>query len=425
MEITTSAAPAAAPAAPAAEPSSTPASSPVDYSITSDSAILESAFAPKEEPPAERPAVDTETKVPVEAKEAVEDKTETKQVDEEIDATTPDPEDLKRMFKAHPEARAAWHRDRQFREVFQTPAEAREYRELLPTLEYAKEVVQQAETLLAADRLFMTDPGTFAQRLADANPKAFFGMLERARSSAYAKDPVQYREKVAEPMWRDTITRLKQSASEAQNEELDIACQIFEEALGLAKGKPAAQTGPVDPRIRAYEDLEKRARNDYGRMAQSFNQTVERDVDATVQKVIADLVQKPAGLSEKALGRLIEDVAKDVYTALDANGHVKATFVRMVEQGDYSKAHLDRITDFVRKQASQLAPSRVKTHLNAWTKDYLQLNGAQLRAAESIPNRKDVGATSPSSANSKPTPKIDSQFYRTHSDLDILNDNTL
>lgn len=427
MEVTApvTAAPAAAPAAPApaapapaAAPSTPTPSQSVDYSKTSDDAILDDAFGPKEKPADEPPVDDTEVKPSVETKPAVDDLKKDEPAEE--DPTAPVPEDLKRIFKTHPEARAAWYRDQQFRESFATPAEARAYRQMFPTQEYAQQVLVQAQTLLDADRLFQTDPATFTQKLSEGNVPAFFQVLKEARNVAYSTDPAQYGEVYAKPVAMDIGANLRRIAAETGDADLNTALDIVAEYLGMAEAAPSAAAGPVDPRIADYERLRSSAQLAQAQARQSFSQTLLGDLEGGIRGVVTELVGKPAGVPEKALSRAVEDIVTDLYDVLGKNGHVSRTVENMQRQGDLSPAHRKQIVDFVLSHTRQVAPTKVKAHLNEWTTNLLQINKEQLsRAAQ--PNRRDVGTSNPSGAPnaSRSGGPID---YKKVSDDDIMAD---
>lgn len=379
-------------------------------------------------PAAETPAEDTdkgEEKPAAEEAKAVTDG-EGKETEKKDEADRPysehiEPEELKRTFKAHPQLRDAWYAEKAFREVFPTVAEAREFKSVFPTLDIAKRAAEHQSFLLELDKQYATDPAGFAARLQKGNPEAFYALLRDSRDVAYQADPKAYRDNYAEPAVRDAVGNLADLAAQHGDEDLAAAVKIIEDRLGWSGGESKGRLPDDDPRIREYEQL-KAQQSQYRQEAfNGFSSSADRAVDEGIAKAVQEAVGTPSGMSEKALARIVKEVAEEIRGDIRSRAQLLALYDAKKRAGNLSKEHHDETVNFLLTHAKQYVPAKVRVHLNEWTNEILRTNAADRERQKAVPARKEVGG----GVTSTPTPKIplkpDHDFYRKHSDDAILN----
>ena len=408
--------------------SSSTASQTVDYSSLSDDKILEDAFAPKESSTEETPADEEgDEPKPPEAKQS-DDKQKKDQPeqtqDEEEDVNPdrePEPENLKRAFKAHPELRKAFYREKEFTKIFNTPAEAREMRELFPTMEYAKAALSQAKVLLDADALYTNDPTQFAQRLQSGNPEAFFTFLSKSRNVAYQASPEGYRNSVAVPVARDLIDNLKDIASDSNDEDLGIAIQVLEDRLGWQASEKRPRISDDDPRIQELNRL-KAEQSSRGQEAfTNFSRSADRSVVDGILKMISDSIGTPEGMPKKVIDSVTRETVGDVWNTLKANPHALSTYESLKRQGNLSPEHANQVTQFLLGHAKQIAAGKLRARMSEWTKEIVGANVALREKLKSAPNNKDVGASGGAPSGGRGKYSRGNIDYRKVSDDDIIN----
>lgn len=397
-------------------------SSEFSYATHSDDDILGIG---EDDAAGEAPAEDADAKTSAEAK-SVEGK--------EAQPTTPDPakpaeepevpqiepEQLKQIFKKNPELRNSWYSEKAYREVFPTVAEARAIKEIFPNAEVAKQAASHQQMLIDMDQMYIKDPAQFAARMYKGNPEAYKAFISSTRESLYNVDPNAYRESMAKPAVRDTVENLKEIARESQDEDLAAALDILEDRLGFkAEAARAAAAGPVDPRIADYERLKTEAKAyGEGRTA-AFSRAVDDVYFANLDHVIAAAVGKPSGMSEAALTMVKAEIRQEIGKVLAARPDLKAVYETKKRFGDRSVKHAQDAAAFLLQYAQQFVPRAASARMNAWTKEILAANKAELAAKDAVPKRKDIGSGGVVRGNPKTKGRID---YSKMSDDDILND---
>lgn len=418
----------------AVESTGAPDSAPVDtgsasspefsYGKVSDDQILgigEFDVEDEDEAAGEAPADEASAKpAPVEAKS-----TEQPGQERKLDITDPEapiseviePEEMKALFKQHPSLRDTWYREKAYKEVYPTVAEARAVKEFFPTAELAKQASDQQALLLDIDRLYTEEPAQFASKLIQSNPGAFKQFMDAARPVLHQLSPTAYRTMVAEPIVRDLVENFKEITAKNGDEELAAALEIIEERLGFNVEARNRAIADQDPRIRAAEQMRSERAQSAKDSFDSFSDRVHSAYWDGLHKVVAEAIGKPTAMSDKAVEMVSREIVEEVADALAARTDLQRIFEAQKRNGDFSAQHQAKVADFVLRYARQIVPTKARARLTAWTNDILRVNAADIKKKVDAPVKKDIGAGSGASTPKAKSKKIN---YRTTSDDDIL-----
>lgn len=388
----------------------------------SDDEILASVDeTPAAETPAEEPEAEAEkpAETPVEAKPVeTEEKPEESKEEDEGEFREPEPENLKRAFKAHPELKDAFYTAKAFKDVIGTVREAREYRELFPSLEDAKLAQAHAQALLNLDTLYVTDPADLLTRMYAGNPEAFDALAAQVRGVVHQLAPQTYKKEIAEPIFRDVITNFSDRAVEEGDEDLVKAIEIIRDRLGWTE-KARRPTGPPDPRIAKLEQLERRQAEEAKNALVTFASHTDRAVADAIGNEIQTAFSKfpPESLPAGVRDVVTRQVLADVWRAVNANQYLTSIYNAQKSSGDTSLENMERLVASRLSQAKPFIGQKVAAMMKKITAEAVAASQKGAKQAQAAAQRKDVGAGSGSPAGTPPK-KID---YRKTTDDDILS----
>ncbi len=404
--------------------SSTPAK--IDYSKVSDNDIAAMELPSKSESPVEESESDSEDTAttseaaPVESKPVVKDaESADLDSDDEDSFQEPEPDNLKRAFKTHPELRDAFYRDKKFREVIGSVKEARGYKELFPTVEDARMASDHAQALLTLDNLYVTDPADLLTKLHRGNAQAFENLMGSSREVFYALNPTAYGETVAKPVIMDYVENVRETAESEGDENLVAAMDILRNRMGWDQKDSKVKAQPAyDPRIKKLEDYERRDADQYRNSLYSFGASADQGVVEGIRAEIeATFNRLPAnGILPGVKAVVAQQLLSEVMQALDANKYLTNIYNAQKLKGDFSENHFRGLVNSRLAQAKPLIGKRVVSMLKKLTADTLATNQKELKQGVEASQRKDVGAGSGQSVSPARSGKID---YRRTSNEDI------
>lgn len=382
---------------------------------------------PVEEPAETEDESSEEESTEVEAKPVetdTEKQEETSEDEEEF--REPEPENLKRTFKAHPELRDAFYRDKAFTQVIGSVKEARTYKELLPTVEAAQAALTQAQAMVNLDYVYKTNPADVITRLATADPQSFEKMVEQIRPVLSSVNPRIYREMIAEPVFSDVLNNLYKQADSEMDADLVGAIDFIKARLGMdTRARRDAAAVPTDPRVRQQleelNQLKAEREAEYRQSVQGFaiqaDRAVVDSIEEEVDTVFAKLPQDglPAGVKDVVKGQIVQEV----WRALDANRYLTSIYNAQKFSGDTSQEHIEKIVEDRFNQAKPHISRVTAAMMKKLTRETVASSQRDLKNAQASSTRKEVGAGA-NVTTSTPPKKID---YRKVSSWDIINGN--
>jgi len=288
-----------------------------------------------------------------------------------------------------------------FREQFQTPGEARAFRELVPTLEDAKDLVKAREDRDNLDYGLNNDPVGLVHGLHEtAGPQLTNLLAALPRALADLRDAQgQPDEKpfriLAATMFRSTIENLRERTTD---ESLLEAIEMVEAAAGV-KAKAGEEDKLLkNPRVQALmrENEEHRKQGELAQQERinNFSVTVEESFRGSLGKEIdsflAPVFKQAAftdGAKQQILGEILGYVEEKVAPWLAGNR------MQVLRSGTLDKAHADTAVKTLLGRARPfLRSNEVKGILTHWTRDILGANGREISRREQIASRRDVGS---------------------------------
>ena len=394
-----------------------------------DDEILDSAFDAPEDPPAEtpdttddEPAVDAapegDTKT-VAAEDTTRQEEKPAEEDDEELLRGPEPENLKRAFKAHPELRDAFYSAKAFRDTIGSVKEARAYKEMFPSIEEAEMAREHAAMLLNLDQLYSTDPDQLFVKLRDGSPEIFEGLVKQIRPVIHSLTPESYRREIGDPVMRDVLGNFRQAAQASQDENLLAAVEIIEEKLGFAAQPQPTQPRNDDPRIAEWERWKAGQAQGQVRAVEAFAYETERGVlEAVAKEIDATLSKVPqTGILPGVMDVVRQQILSEVANELNADRYQTAKHNSYKYSGDTRPEHRNAIVNARLAQAKPRIAPKVAKMLKKLTTTVVEANKAELKRADAQSQRKEVGSGGAAPPMPRPT-KID---YRRVSDDDILN----
>ncbi len=367
---------------------------------------------------------------------------------------TQDPAQLRGIFKAHPDLRNAYYSDKAFRQHFPTVAEARQYREALPTVEDLNTAITARDTLADFDNLFYSDDpkasAEFLTRLQTDDADAFERMAAAVPQALYEANPQAYASRIAEPVIAGALGSLMQKAASMtgpQGQNLRNAIDVLSRHLFNRPYAEFSQRGSHQKSPREIELDRREARitqqetqRQSGEFQTFHNTTNEVAVNAVIGAIKTQLIGNPkakiTGLlkgtalegNEKAINKIVGEIYTSVDATLRANKGLTTTLrneLNAARQAGYGKEAQQKIVSLILQRAKMLIPNATKTVVTEWTNDIVRGNAARVTNARRQASRADItgaGAASntPRSSGRQRVSAGDINYGKT-SDDDILS----
>lgn len=317
-------------------------------------------------------------------------------------------EALKAIFKTPgvgPELRRSYYAEKAYREAFSTVQEAREVKQLFPTLEEAQAARDAREDFARFDQLYYENTpeahGQFLRSLQEEDPQVFQGFARQLPQALHEMDPGLYRESLAVPIVQSTLSTLRQMAEGQDDENLRNAVEVISMRL-FNQGLEAPGRAAHDPRELKLSQRES-ALADREQKAEeaSFNGFFRSANEETVTKLIGDIegmVKKalPEGTSEKAMQKIVGDVYNSLDRKLRENRDLSQQLRRAYQtakQGrDYSDRQKAAIVNLVYSRTKQALPGVAREVISEWTQGILRSNQERVTKQKTAASRVDLGS---------------------------------
>ena len=323
--------------------------------------------------------------------------------EQQAQAVTVEPPELKAIFDANPELRRAWRDEKAFREIFPTVEAAREMQKIFPTVEDARAAGQQLAELAQLDALFFSNRpeahAELARFVRHINPQAFRGL---ARAMA------QMQEESAPP-----------GVGPAQDPRRDT-----EEAKDAAPRGDAAQD---ERRSQADADASKRAVSEQDAARQNAFAAFYQEANAGAVQGVIDAIQTqverllPEGVAAGARNRVIGEIYRELDASLRGNRALAQQVRQAFRSGNLDAQHQRAVVGLIVGRARQALPAVAKKVIGEWTTGVLAASSAKFARQRAAESRVDLtGGGAPGAASRRPLTPTDIDYAKL-SDADILN----
>jgi len=303
-----------------------------------------------------------------------------------------EPENLRPVFEANPELRAAWQDAQAYRETFATPEEARAATGLLADLD-------------RMDALFFSrkpeDHAELARAVAALDPEAFSSLAQAMNGLATEAQRRRENHSVSSTLPVSTVI-----PSEARNP-----------SSGAEREIPRPQERTRDDNV-----LSNTPSAPTPAQAEFFHATnaaaVQNVLDAIESQVERLL---PEGVSKTARNRVVGEIYRELDTTLRSNRQLAQQMREAFRSGALDADHQRAIVSLIAGRARQALPGVAKRVLNEWTSTVVAANQdrrARQRAAERRVDIAGSGGAGNDGLRSMTPRDID---YARMSDADILN----
>lgn len=368
---------------------------------------------------------------------------------EEAELQLKDPTAYRQVFRAHPELRNLYYRDRAIAETFPGGVnEMRQYKEALPSLEDVQSVIEARDNLAELDGLYYSDdPSQFIERLAGEDAQAFGRLAASFPNALYNLNPEAYREHIAQPVIQSALSNLYNLALSRGDDGENLMNAVEVISMNLL-GKRFSETqrqgaGLRDPRElelqRREQTLNQREQQAQQQQFQQFHSATNEAAVTGVIGAIKAVVQgdpkaKMAGLlkgsafegNEKAQNKIIGEIYTAIDGALKANkgfvSQLQAEMRAAQRTGNYREAQ-QRIAQLSVQRAKQILPAIAKRVMGEYTELAVGQNRQRLQNMQRTQSRVDVtGAAGGPGSPGRAVPRVVPQNvnYGKTSDDDIL-----
>jgi hypothetical protein len=376
-----------------------------------------------------------------EEEEGTAEKKDDDQTEDETPDPADDPQDLRQAFKTHPQLREAYYREQAYRQEFPTVAEARQYKEALPTVEDLQSAVESRTQLQAFDDLFFSsdpkDHAAFLGELAKQDAQAFASMAAQLPAMLYQTDPQAYRDQIATPLVQTVLSNLMNTAMGKGNENLKnavdvIAFNLFGKRFAELgrQAEPTAREKQLEAQNRQYQqENQQRQTQQFEGFRNSVNETAVTKITGTIKQQIMQLAKGTALENRpKAQERIIGEIYNKVDAAIKADRALTATLRKEITQGKRDREQVTRIANLLIARGSRLIPRFAKEVVTTWKTDLLGESQQRANSTRTAAARRDITGGAGTGAPGGGGRNNAGQFtprqvdYSRTSDDDILSD---
>lgn len=367
--------------------------------------IVEKPVVPPATDELEKPAVPppdpaTEAEKPEEVDGTAEDEQEP---DLEAAASQEQISKYKDAYKLHPELRNIVARHNAILELFPDGfKEARELREMIPTLEDAERLNNEAEQYRAMGEAFRSDPVGYIESLKESDAGAFLQLAKEMPQTLATLDVGAYREQ-ARYYVTAVLENLQTALEGSDDKELQDALKLVtSRGLGMNLGSSAAtRSNRPDPRDAELERLRRREnarqREGASEAFQEFHQQVETGYsDAVVTDIEAKIKAALPTASEPQLKRMVRETWDQLQDKLAEQPQTKAQTAKAYEaarNGRVGLAEQRNLVDFLVRRAKATVPGLIKAVVTDWSSNVLRLNGKEIKERKEVAERtRDAGS---------------------------------
>ncbi len=301
---------------------------------------------------------------------------------------------FKALYKEHPELRTIVGREAAMSELFPQFSEAKQIRELFPTVEDAERSVEDSRNLRQLSEDFRTNPPAYLEALKASDEYAFQKLV--ASLPSYLEHDEQSYLTVARPIINNLFDNLYQKSH--GNAEYQTALAAVAQSLGINLGsyRPTQAAGnPELERLKAQLS-ERETRDRETQVASFFQQADSEFADRTVADI--DKALGKTGFSD----RIKETIKREVWDAV--NDEMKSQPQTMAyinqararaAQGRATSTERKDLVNFIYKRLNPVAARLLKEQISTWNKEVTAKSTADL-------TKKKAVAASTSNGNSAP-----------------------
>lgn len=274
---------------------------------------------------------------------------------------------FKHLFKDNPELRAIVGREAALSELYPTFSEAKQIRELIPTLEDAEKIVENSRALTQLSDDFRTNPSAYLDTLKHTDEYAFSKLVNAL--PAYLENDEQAYLGVARPIINNLFDNLhKQSQG---NADFQAHLTAVAQSLGINLGAYRAAT-PVNSEVdRLKAQLSEREQRDRTAQVETFFQSADSEFS---ERTIGDIDKALAktGFSD----RIKDTIKREVWDA--TNEEMKSQPQTMAyinqararaSQGRSSSSELRDLVNFTYKRLAPVTARLLKDQISTWSKE--------------------------------------------------------
>ena len=298
-----------------------------------------------------------------------------------------------------------------YRALMGTVEEAREYKQIAPTLDDLKTISEFATNYDRADRLYGTDPKAFIELLAE-DQDAFKGIareMARGMESTLRSDPQTYAE-TAKPFNDNFIGNLSRYVErDGTPEEIELFRAIVQRYVGPMNGngygQPQQQQFGMQPppqqSMEMHRFQQEKQQFEAQRHQSFFNDirsTTTDTFNAELRKYIDEKMGQ--GIPEEFRERAATDAAAEIWKFINTHPVIQSNLARIIEGGDYSPEHRQAAINAALNYAKANMQKSANA-ITAWTKLWRKTQGGTTQSKPTSPAAaqgatKDVGSGSPS-----------------------------
>jgi hypothetical protein len=294
-----------------------------------------------------------------------------------------------------------------YRDIGMPISEAKEFRQLFPTLQEAKMVGETAQRALDLRNAFAS--GTpegykyFIQSLQQENPQAFGSLIDHVADNLYNGKRDAFL-KVAARGVSNLAASLRESAKTGQAlgdipaGDLAVAADIVEKYLfgDRGNGNARPQRPPADPRVMArLQQLEQREAQYQGVQREQFTHAVRQNYQTALDGEVGKLIKEvdPDGFYDKSTtARIRSEIADKVRDAVLSNPHAANYVEGLYQNGDFSPNHMQAVANHLVSQAKGVLPQIASETLRFWANALKQTEQKRQAKMQENAQKRDVGS---------------------------------
>jgi hypothetical protein len=298
-----------------------------------------------------------------------------------------EPDDLREVFEAHPEAKQAWREAQAYRASFATPEEARAATRLLADL-------NKMDALFFSGR--PQDHAELAQAIAQLDNAAF-------ESLAQAMSEVSKTARIPNTGTQAPSAKYASAQNTSDREGMNAENGATSLAEDAQRNREIAQ--PANPKHTEF-----------------FHSTNAAAVQGVVDAIEAQLDRLlPEGISKGARNRVVGEIYRELDNHLGSNRQLARQVQEAFRSGALDAGHQRALVSLITGRARQALPAAAKRVLSEWTSTVIAANQDRRTRQRTAERRIDIGGASPAGNEGRRSITPRDVDYARMSDSDILN----
>lgn len=263
-----------------------------------------------------------------------------------------------KLFKEFPQLEKAYYREQEFTK-------------LLPTIDDAKEAVEDSKILANFNRdLSSGNTEVILQAIKNVNPKAYTKAIDNymAVLNKVDKDAHQH---VVGNIIKHTIMAMAEEGRSSSNDTLLEAAQILNQFIfGSSKFTPPSKLSKDDDKSEGDEKEQEISKREREFVRQKFN-TASNDLEARVQKAYKNTIEAKIdpkdSMTEYVKKTAVRNALEELETLIEKDSRFKTLVDKLWERAfkdDFSQESLAKIRSAFSSKAQTLLPSIIQKARN-------------------------------------------------------------